>query len=335
MLREDVIMATLQMYMDKSRIENTFESSVYQEVWGESFGVDNSVGKIKKILVHCPGEELLQLEGGRYEEEADARILTDEKGRIRNYFKDRELPNIAKMKEQHDNMTDILRKEGVEVFSFEDPTKFWTNLTFTRDIALLTPKGVILNRFAMYFHQGETKLAQKFFTSQGIPIIGAIQGSGTMEGGSFSILDRHTAIVGRSVRVNDEGIEQLRRLLSYQDIELIVLDMPAYYIHLDEAFVPVDKNKVLCSTFILPFWFLKMLKEKGYEIIEADRDDPMLTNNCLAIAPGKVLFPEIGVRTRKNLEKAGVEVLPVDVSEINKLGGGIHCATLPLWRESI
>ena len=288
-------MATLQMYMDKSRIENTFESSVYQEVWGESFGVDNSVGKIKKILVHCPGEELLQLEGGRYEEEADARILTDEKGRIRNYF----------------------------------------NLTFTRDIALLTSKGVILNRFAMYFHQGETKLAQKFFTSQGIPIIGAIQGSGTMEGGSFSMLDRHTAIVGRSVRVNDEGIEQLRRLLSYQDIELIVLDMPAYYIHLDEAFVPVDKNKVLCSTFILPFWFLKMLKEKGYEIIEADRDDPMLTNNCLAIAPGKVLFPEIGVRTRKNLEKAGVEVLPVDVSEINKLGGGIHCATLPLWRESI
>ena len=260
----------------------------------------------------------MQLEGGRYEEEADARILTDEKGRIRNYFKDRELPNIAKMKEQHDNMTDILRKEGVEVFYFEDPTKFWTNLTF-----------------AMYFHQGETKLAQKFFTSQGIPIIGAIQGSGTMEGGSFSMLDRHTAIVGRSVRVNDEGIEQLRRLLSYQGIELIVLDMPAYYIHLDEAFVPVDKNKVLCSTFILPFWFLKMLKEKGYEIIEADRDDPMLTNNCLAIAPGKVLFPEIGVRTRKNLEKAGVEVLPVDVSEINKLGGGIHCATLPLWRESI
>ena len=78
-----------------------------------------------------------------------------------------------------------------------------------------------------------------------------------------------------------------------------------------------------------------MLKEKGYEIIEADREDPMLTNNCLAIAPGKVLFPEIGIRTRKNLEDAGVEILPVDVSEINKLGGGIHCATLPLWRESI
>lgn len=328
-------MATLQMYMDKSRIENTFTDPVYGEVWGEEFGVDNAVGKIKKILVHCPGEELLQLSEGKFEEEADARILKDSKGRIRNYFKDRELPDIVRMKEQHNHMTDILRKEGVEVFYFNDESKFWTNLTFTRDIALLTPKGAILNRFAMYFHQGETRLAQKFFADHGIPIIGAIQGSGTMEGGSFSLLDRHTAIVGRSVRVNDEGIEQLRSLLSYQDIELTVIDMPAYYIHLDEAFVPVDRNKVLCSTFILPFWFLKMLREKGYEIIETDRDDPMLTNNCIAIEPGKVLFPEIGVRTRKNLEKAGVEVLPVDVSEINKLGGGIHCATLPLWRESL
>ena len=57
---------------------------------------------------------------------------------------------------------DLLRRAGVEVFYFNDPSKYWTNLTFTRDIALITPKGAILNRFAMYFHQGETKLAQEF-----------------------------------------------------------------------------------------------------------------------------------------------------------------------------
>ena len=43
-------MATLQMYMDQSRIENMFESGVYEEVWGKGFGVDNSVGKIGKSL---------------------------------------------------------------------------------------------------------------------------------------------------------------------------------------------------------------------------------------------------------------------------------------------
>lgn len=328
-------MATLQMYMNQSKIENMFESEVYEEVWGKDFGVDNSVGKIKKILMHCPGDELMQLADGAYEQEADARILKGKKGRIRNYFKSHELPDIGLMKEQHNRMTDILRSNGVEVHYLNDPTNYWTNLTFTRDVALMLPKGAVLTRFAMYFHQGDTYLTQKFMADQKIPLLGAIQGSGTIEGGSFSMLDKKTAIIGRSVRVNDAGIEQLRTLLSYQGIELIVVDMPAYYIHLDEAFVPIDKDKVLVSTFILPHWFLKYLTEKGYQLIETDMDDPMLTNNCIAIEPGKVLFSEKGIKTRKNLEKAGVEVLTVDISEINKLGGGIHCSTLPLLREKI
>lgn len=328
-------MATLQMYMDRSSIKNMFESDVYQEVWGRNFGVDNSVGKIRKILVHRPGEELKQILDGVYEEEAGARILKDEKGRIRNYFKSHNLPDIGLMQEQHDRMTQYFKDNDIEIYNLTEPSGYWTNLTFTRDVALMVPKGTILTRFAMYFHQGDTAATQKFMAEQGIPILGAIQGAGTVEGGSFSMLDARTAIVGRSVRINDAGIEQLRALLSYQGIELIVVDLPAYYIHLDEAFLPVDKNKILVSTFILPHWFLNFLKERGYELIETDMDDPKLTNNCLAIAPGKVIFPETGVKTRKNLEKAGIEILPVDLSEINKIGGGPHCSTLPLLRESI
>jgi N-dimethylarginine dimethylaminohydrolase len=328
-------MATLQMYMDRSRIVNQYKDPSFREVWGTGFGIDNSVGKIRKILVHCPGEEILQINKGQYEEEAGARILKDEKGRIRNYWKGTESPDLAKLQEQHHKMTDILKKEGIEVLNFDDPSHYWTNLVFTRDIALMTPNGAIICRPAMYFHVGEPKLTEKWMTDHGVPIVGAIQGTGTMEGGSFSMLDRHTAIIGRSVRINDEGIEQLRTLLSYQDIELIVLDLPAFYIHLDETFLPVDKDKILVSTFILPFWFLHKLQERGYQLIECDRDDPMLSNNCIALAPGKVLFSSTAPRTQKNLEKAGIETITVDISEINRLGGGIHCSTLPILRDSI
>lgn len=326
-------MATLQMYMDQSIIPNLFDSEVYEEVWGNGFGVSDSVGRIAKILLHCPGEELEQLKDGRYEEEAGARILRDDNGRIRNYCKSEQLPDIGLMREQHAILADAMRREGIEVFYLEEETHYWTNLTFTRDVALMLPKGAVLTRFAMYFHQGDTFVTQKFLADQKIPILGAIQGSGTVEGGSFSLLDARTAVIGRSVRINDAGIEQLRCILSWQGIELIVVDMPASYIHLDEAFVPVDKDKILVSTFLLPHWFLSMLKERGYTLIETDRDDPLLTNNCLALAPGRVLFPASGIRTRENLEKAGVETIPIDISEINKLGGGIHCATLPLQRE--
>ena len=47
------------------------------------------------------------------------------------------------------------------------------------------------------------------------------------------------------------------------------------------------------------------------------------------------LLSDQGVRTRKNLEKAGVEVIPVPYTEIFKLGGGIHCSTLPLLRDHV
>lgn len=254
-------MATLQMYMDQSRIENTFEDEVYGEVWGRDTWIDNAVGKIEKIIVHRPGEELLAMKDAVYEEEAGSLILKDHRGRIRSYWKGDTFPDISLMQEQHDAMTDVLRGEGIEVINQDDPKHEWPNMTFARDFAEMTPKGAVLSRYSMYFHQGETPIGQKTMADLGVPIIGSIQGKGTMEGGSFCQLDSHTAVVGRSVRINDEGIEQMRSLLKNQGIELIVIDMPAFYIHLDEAFVPVDTDKVLVSTFILPFWFLDLLKK--------------------------------------------------------------------------
>ena len=155
-------MATLQMYMNQSKIENMFTSEVYEEVWGKKFGVDNSVGKIRRILLHCPGEEIRQLKDGVYEEEAGARILKSSSGRIRNYWKGTELPNLELLQKQHHHMAELLQKEGIELNYLIDPTYYWTNLTFTRDVALMTPKGAILTRFAMYFHQGDTYVTQKF-----------------------------------------------------------------------------------------------------------------------------------------------------------------------------
>lgn len=328
-------MATLQMYMDKSRIENTFTSEEYREVWGDGFGISNAIGKVRRIIVHRPGEELLKLRDSKYEEEAGARILKDEKGRIRSYWKGEGYPDIPLMQEQHDAMTKVLRDEGIEVINWDDPRHEWPNMTFARDFAEMTPNGAIMSRYAFVFHQGETPIGQKLMADLGVPIVGAIQGKGTMEGGSFCLMDPHTAVVGRSVRINDEGIDEMRRLLSYQGIDLIVIDMPAFYIHLDEAFIPVDRDKILCSTFILPFWFLDLMEKRGYKIIETDRDDPFLTNNCLTLEPGKVLFSAKGTRTIRNLQAAGVEVIPVDISEINKLGGGIHCSTLPILRDPV
>ncbi len=42
---------------------------------------------------------------------------------------------------------------------------------------------------------------------------------------------------------------------------------------------------------------------------------------------------EKNIKLRKGLEKEGVDVIPVDFSEICKFGGAGHCATGPLLRD--
>lgn len=327
-------MALLHEYLNKDLVSNSYEEKISTEVWKNNWGVYDAVGQIDKILVHRPGAEIGRLVDADYDQEAGALIIKDEYDRVISYCKGVEPPNLSLMQKQHDELTAALKSEGVEVLFLDNLSEMvWTNRLFTRDVAFITPKGAILSRLSSYFRQGEIPIIQQTLSNLGVPILGAIQGEGIAEGGSFIILDEKTAIIGRSVRVNQQGIEQLRYLLSLQEIELFVVDIPINKIHLDEIFLMVDKRKALVDISVVPHWFVCMLQNKGIGIIELNPLDPPLTNNCLAVAPGVVIFPASGKNTVKNLLKNGLRVLEVDVSEINKMGGGIHCATLPLIRQ--
>jgi len=57
--------------------------------------------------------------------------------------------------------------------------------------------------------------------------------------------------------------------------------------------------------------------------------------NVLALAPRVALVVEGNPRTRNRLERAGVEVLAYDGSELSKGDGGPTCLTFPLLREQL
>ena len=54
--------------------------------------------------------------------------------------------------------------------------------------------------------------------------------------------------------------------------------------------------------------------------------------NFVALKPGLVVQPDGNPRTRQVLEAAGIEVIPVDVTEILKGVGAVHCMTAFLKR---
>lgn len=329
-------MSVLHKFLDENLVEESFEDKkLLEEYWDSHWGASNAVGKVRKVLVHRPDREILELNKARREPDVHARILRDDKGNIVSYCLSEAPLNLELMQRQHDQMTRILKEEGVRVFELEDDDRLLTNKLFARDVGMVIPGGLIISRFALKFRYGEARLTQQTAAKIGMPVLAAIQGKGTAEGGSFAVLDRKTALVGRSVRVNQEGIDQLRAILSWRGMELIVIDLPSHLIHLDEVFNMVDVDKALVDAANLPHWFLRDLQERGIQLIYSDPLDPPLSTNCLCLSPGKVLFSAGAVRTMNELAKNGVEAVPVQIDELNKMGGGIHCSSLVLERDDI
>lgn len=314
--------------------ESANDPLLLTSIWGKEWGMDNPVGTIRQVLVNHPNQAISKL-AGRYEFiESGPLLLNQIKGKLAGGEKPAP-PDFALVQSQHKDLVTALKKEGIEVVFIEGSTDQWPESIFTRDMALIVPGGCILSRFALYVRYGESRLAAQTLQHLGMPILGSVQGTGTVEGGSFIMLDPKTALIGRSERVNHEGIEQVRQILSWQQIDLITIDLPASIIHLDEAFLMIDERKALVNISLLPFWFLDELHRRKIEMLHVDPRDPMLAINALALSPGKVLIANDAPYTMELLSRQGIQLVSVNISEIQKLGGGIHCCTLPLIRDPL
>lgn len=313
-------------------VDSFYDIDAQQAVWGGLWGACSPVGPIQKVLIHRPGNELRQLDNKSYETYIDDQILHDNQDVIGNDLTGTDPIDVALLHRQHDQLRQALLDSGAEVIDLDFVSPNHPKSVYIHDLGLVVPGGVILARLALGIRQGEEQAAYRTFAKLGIPVLATIQGNGFMEGGSFTMLDERSAVVGRSVRVNQAGIDQLRTILAWQEMELMVVDLPADRIHLDELFMLVDTKTALVEPKRLPYWFLKELRSRGYRLIYTDPNDPDRAANCLTLAPGHVLIASEYPGTIKQLQQAGIRTKTIDTTEIRKIGGGIHCAALPLVR---
>ena len=143
-------------------------------------------------------------------------------------------------------------------------------------------------------------------------------------------------MIARSICVNDEGCDQVEQVLNAQGVELLRIDMTGYDIHIDGALTMIDVNLAIVDPDLLPYSFLRKLGELGIDTVEIDEhDDPWIVN-CLAVAPGRVIMPcGMSSVTEARLQRLNVEVIELDYDKLQLNGGGIHCSTCPLIRDSV
>jgi N-dimethylarginine dimethylaminohydrolase len=248
------------------------------------------------------------------------------------YWTDRAAPDLQRVADEHAGLVAALRAEGVTVDVAPSMGAAFTKAIYTRDPLVTTPHGAIIGRMGVRMRRGEEPDITRLVADLGMPIVGTITGTGTLEGGSYSKLRPDLHVLGTSIRCNQEGARQLRTLLGLMDIELLVVPVPGWSIHIDLHLALVDHDRALVDAERLPYDFLVGLREMGFELIEADPTEAWGLN-LLCLSPGRVLMAEGSPRSAQKLAKAGVEVVEIPYSEIQKNGGGVHCSTMELVRD--
>ncbi|MFL6587691.1 MAG: dimethylargininase, partial [Luteimonas sp.] len=92
-------------------------------------------------------------------------------------------------------------------------------------------------------------------------------------------------------------------------------------LHLKSAVTAVAQGTVL----VQPEW-VDAGVFADYRVIPIDPDEPHAAN-ALRVGDA-VIHPECFPRTRARLEAAGVQVLPVDISELQKAEGAVTCCSI-------
>jgi N-dimethylarginine dimethylaminohydrolase len=209
---------------------------------------------------------------------------------------------------------------------------------YVRDACIVAPAGIILCSMGKPARRGEPALAGRALAALGLPVAGAIEGEGRLEGGDLVWLDERTLVVGHTYRSNDEGIRQLRALVG-PEVAVVVADMPHYrgpgdVFHLMSVLSPLDRDLALVYSPLMPIRLRQWLIGRGIALVEVpDAEFDSMGCNVLALAPRRVLMLRGNPRTREALVAAGCAVAEMAGDEISIKGqGGPTCLTRPLLR---
>ena len=278
-------------------------------MWGEC-GVDNEYDALEAILIHAPGSEWENI----LDPEAIQMVSA---------------PNLALARKQHDTIAQAYRDVGVSVYYVEPSQVPPANLIFCADLFFMTPDGAILSRPASTVRAGEERWIARRLADLGIPIVRTLRGGATFEGADAQWINPQTVLLGRGLRTNTEGADQVSDALQGMGVNVIQVDLPIGTMHLMGMLRFLDGDLAVGWPGRLSFVAVEVLRAHGYQVIfipdEIEAKNHAL--NFVTIGPREILMPAGKPITQKFYESYSVMCHVVETGELNKAAGGIGCLT--------
>ena len=244
---------------------------------------------------------------------------------------------------QHEQLTKLVAKSGAEIEWLTDADDGLADSVFTHDPSLMTDHGAIILSMGKALRRAEPGLHEAAYISMGVPILGRVEAPGQVEGGDCVWVDANTLAVGRGVRTNQDGIQQLSNLLSPKGIRVFGFDLPLWHgeeacLHLMSVISPLADDLALVYAPLLPAAFYQMLKARGIRLVEGDADEFHASNglslNVLPTAPLDVIAVAGFPKTAAAMRAAGCTVSTFEADALCiACEGGPTCLTRPVLRQ--
>jgi len=227
------------------------------------------------------------------------------------------LPNHEQALIQHAEYIEALKECGLEVLVLGEDEQY-PDSTFVEDVALLTRDCAIITNPGAPSRSGETVEIKKVLRDYYVNIE-EVRAPGTVEAGDIMMVGSHFYI-GLSERTNESGAQQVIEYLEKYGMSGSVVRLEKV-LHLKTGLAYLEQNNlVACGEFLAKEEFQK------FNILEIDESESYAAN-CIWVND-RVLIPKGYPKARETIESAGYSIKEIDVSEFQKLDGGLSCLSL-------
>jgi dimethylargininase len=229
-------------------------------------------------------------------------------------------PDLECALKQHGAYCQTLESCGLNLIRLA-PDEDHPDSTFVEDTAILTARGAVITRPGAPSRRGETNhivpLIRDYFS-----IVHLIEEPGTVDGGDICEAGEHF-FIGVSQRTNEQGARQLAGFLESFGYTSSLIDIRGVsnILHLKSGLAYLGGRQLVLIEA------LRGHQEfSGYDLVCLDSSEDYAAN-CLEIN-GKVLIADGFPATKRDLEQLGYQTIALDMSEFQKMDGGLSCLSL-------
>ncbi len=218
---------------------------------------------------------------------------------------------------QHSAYIEALKECGLDVLVL-DADERYPDSTFVEDVALLTKDCAIITNPGTPSRNGEIveikKVLGGYYSS-----IEEVCNPGIIEAGDIMMVGSHFYI-GLSERTNDQGAKQVIEFLEKYGMSGSVIKLEEV-LHLKTGLAYLEENNlVACGEFLTKEEFQK------FNILKIDKEESYAAN-CIWVND-RVIVPKGFPKASNIIANAGYSIIELDVSEFQKLDGGLSCLSL-------